>query len=182
MAKTNEKDRLQLIELSAENIRNSINEIKNISKALLPAMVVDLGLMYSINDLIENLKLANSINVEFYTDGDCEEDLQDSQKLMLFRIIQEQVKNVIEHARAKNLIIEMFLSEDDKSIELNISDDGNGFDPETTKKGLGFSNIISRVDLFEGDLKLVTQPGEGCKLRIWIPIQPMQSINNLSFT
>jgi signal transduction histidine kinase len=91
---------------------------------------------------------------------------------MLFRIIQEQVNNVLKHSGAKNLIIELILVENQNRIELNITDDGKGFEPAKIKgkKGLGLSNIVSRADLFGGRASIVSAKGEGCKLSVQVPI------------
>jgi signal transduction histidine kinase len=68
---------------------------------------------------------------------------------MIFRIIQEQVNNVLRHSGARNLLIELTLEETTGRIELNMTDDGKGFNPEKVrKKGLGLSNIRSRADLW----------------------------------
>jgi len=89
----------------------------------------------------------------------------------LFRIIQEQVNNVLKHSGASNLIIDLGLEEAEKRIELNITDDGRGFDPENVpRKGLGLSNIRSRADLFGGKVTILSAPGEGCKLRVQVPL------------
>ena len=97
---------------------------------------------------------------------------EDKLKLMLFRIIQEQVNNVLKHAAAKNLIIELILEEGENCIGLTITDDGKGFHPDKikNKKGLGLSNIMSRADLFGGKLTILSAPGEGCKLRVQVPV------------
>jgi signal transduction histidine kinase len=91
---------------------------------------------------------------------------------MLFRIIQEQVNNVLKHSEARNLIIELVLVEAENRIELFITDDGRGFEPSRIKgkKGMGLSNIISRADLFGGKVSIVSAEGEGCKLNVQIPI------------
>ncbi len=89
---------------------------------------------------------------------------------MLFRIIQEQVNNVLKHAEASNLIIALITDGD--TIDLTISDDGNGFEPEMirSKKGVGLSNITSRAELFNGKVNITTAPRQGCTLNINIPI------------
>lgn len=169
LARSNPKQRLKLIDHTAENINHVINEIRSISRALVPSSVGDLGLMASIHDLIENIRATRAIAVEFYSTGDFDGNIGDQYKLMLFRIIQEQVSNVLKHSEAQNLIIELLLEEDEKMIELSIIDDGNGFDPLKTKKGLGFSNILSRANLFDGKVSIVSAPEEGCTLQIQFP-------------
>lgn len=91
---------------------------------------------------------------------------------MLFRIIQEQVNNVLKHAAANNLVIELIADAEGHVVDLTISDDGKGFELENIrlKKGVGLSNITSRVQLFNGSVNIVTALDQGCKLKINVPI------------
>ncbi len=172
LAASDEEERLNLIARSVKNIHHAINEIRNISRSLVPPSIGDLGLLDSVHDLIESIKAIKAIHIEFYNVGPIEEKISNQQKLMLFRIIQEQVNNVLKHSEARNLIIELILAEADNSIELNIADDGKGFDPAKAKgkNGLGLSNIVNRADLFGGKVSIVSAVGEGCKLSIQVPI------------
>ena len=172
LAKNDAHERLRLISRSAENIQEAIHEIRNISRSLVPASIGDLGLLDSISDLVESIKTTRAIHVEFYPVGAFDERISDKEKLMLFRIIQEQVNNVLRHSGARNLIIELILEEAENRIELNITDDGKGFLLENlkNKKGLGLNNIMSRADLFGGKVTIVSAPGEGCKLRVQVPV------------
>ncbi|MEP7258086.1 MAG: PAS domain S-box protein [Flavitalea sp.] len=170
LARNDDKDRILLINRSVNNISSAISEIRNISRSLVPSSIEDLGLVASIDDLVENIRFTRTINVEFYHQGEIEHVMIDNRKLMLFRIIQEQVTNILKHAEARNLIIELIV--DDKYVNLSISDDGKGFDKEKIKgkKGVGLYNIESRAELVNGTVNMVTEPGKGCKLNVYIPI------------
>lgn len=170
VARSDEKERDNLMEMSMQNIADAINEIRTISRSLVPASIGDLGLAESISDLVESIKITRKLNVEFYQYADLESLLNEQQKLMLFRIVQEQVNNVIKHAAARNLIIE--LSEEDNAIHMSITDDGKGFDTDQVKqrKGLGLTNIMSRAELFNGRVDIIAAPGKGCTLTVHIPI------------
>ena len=169
LARSDEKERLSLISRSAENIFNAINEIRAISRSLVPPSIGDLGIIESINDLIENVRATKQLHAEFYYTPGIEVLINEKQQLMLFRIIQEQVNNVLKHAEASNLIIELMI--DANIVDLTISDNGKGFDKENNKKrGVGLSNIASRTELFNGYVNLITAPGKGCTLNIHIPI------------
>ena len=171
LAKNDNTQRLSLINRSAGNIHNAIREIRNISRSLVPSSIGDLGLQDSITDLVESIRTTKAIHVEFYPVGEIDGQICDKVKLMLFRIIQEQVNNVLKHSGARNLIIELTLLEGENSVELSITDDGKGFNPEKVrKKGLGLSNIMSRADLFGGKVTIQSAAGDGCKLRVQIPI------------
>ncbi len=170
LAKTDTRQKDALIKRSADSIFTAINEIRHISKALVPPSVKDLGLIDSINDLVESLHMTTELQVQFTHSGDFDRIINDKQKLMLFRIIQEQVSNVLKHAAATRINIDLKLRE--KLINLSIVDNGKGFELEKVKfkKGVGLSNIESRAHLFNGEVIITTAPGKGCKLFIQVPI------------
>jgi PAS domain S-box-containing protein len=171
LARNDDKERLSLINRSAVNIHHAIREIRNISRSLVPASIGDLGLVDSLVDLVESVQTTRSIQVKFRPVGNFDERLSDKTKLMIFRIIQEQINNVLRHSGASNLLIELTLEEMTGRIELNMTDDGKGFNPEKVrKKGLGLSNIRSRADLFGGKVTIQSAPGHGCKLRVQVPV------------
>lgn len=173
LAKSDEKDRLSLIQRSYDNIYDAINEIRSISRSLVPPSIGDLGLIESIEDLVENIRATKKLYIEFCYSGNIDAILGQKQKLMLFRIIQEQVNNVLKHANARNIIIELMM--DGHMIHLSVSDDGKGFDYEEVKnnKGVGLQNIASRTELFNGKINIVTAPNKGCKLNIHVPISKL---------
>lgn len=164
VAKTNSKERAQLIKKSSEQIHHAINEITKISRALVPPSISDLGLIESIKDLLENVVVSHKIKVEFKSEGDIENEVNENQKLMLFRIINQQVNNIITHAEAKRLSVQLII--DELSIELMITDDGKGFDPQklTNNSGTGLTDILSRGKLFNAKVNIISAPGKGCKL------------------
>lgn len=170
VAQNNSKERISLIKRSAQNVHQAINEIRNISKALVPPSISDLGLIASINDLAENITITKALKINFFQEGDIETNINDNQKLMLFRIIQEQVNNVLRHAQASYVSIR--LSAGKTCAELIITDNGKGFDLENArlKKGVGLSNIISRAEMFHGKVDIQTAPGAGCTLKVNIPL------------
>ncbi|HEY8388972.1 MAG TPA: PAS domain S-box protein, partial [Parasegetibacter sp.] len=175
LSKTDEVNRLNLITRSANNIAETINEIRKLSRSLVPPSIGDLGLVDSIVDLVENVRLSSIININFKPVNIQEQLIEDNMKLMLYRIIQEQVSNVIKHAHAKNLNIDLIFEK--QFIRLVITDDGKGFDLNKVKRGLGISNMISRTNLFNGNIKFLTSPGKGCKLIMQVPINQKQTSN-----
>ncbi|MEQ1678911.1 MAG: ATP-binding protein, partial [Chitinophagaceae bacterium] len=98
-------------------------------------------------------------------------------KLMIFRIIQEQVNNIVRHAEAS--LIQIKLESDAESIILGITDNGKGFDPAHTKKGQGFSNISNRAALFNASVEIDSTPGNGCRLSVIIPVEVTGEDNEL---
>ncbi|KIC94816.1 PAS domain S-box protein [Flavihumibacter solisilvae] len=159
----------QMMKRSSDTIMSAINEIRKISRSLMPASISDLGLISSVNDLVQNIAIARQLVVDFRYDPDLDKLLNAKQKLMLFRIIQEQVNNVLKHAHASSLII--VISSLPDLIRLEIADNGIGFDLEQAKMkdGVGLSNILSRAAIFDAAVQVKTAPGKGCQLIIDLP-------------
>jgi two-component system sensor histidine kinase UhpB len=168
-ASLQEKDlQEELANRSIKNLQLAINEIRKISKSLVPPVMMDKnGLIDSVQDLIENIRLVNPFAINFSYEEEKLHSVSPQQQLALYRIVQEQFNNIIKHAQAHNVVIE--LSEKNNFIDLNIRDDGKGFDPRERRKGVGLSNILSRIELFDGKLEVISSKGEGCILKIHVP-------------
>ena len=157
-----------LISKSSKNIIYVINEIRQLSRSLMDPSIGDLGLVDSIADLSESINLTKQVAVKVIADREVEEVLDDSQKLMVFRIIQEGLNNIVKYAKAQTVVIKIKKEED--YIKMKIADDGIGFVPDTIKKGIGLKNIQNRVYLANGNLLVETAPEKGCKIMITFPI------------
>ena len=148
------------------------HEIRRLSQSLAPPELRDIGLVESIRDLCDLLKNLHAFSIKFEHHAFNEDKIPDVMKLMLFRILQEQVNNIIRHANASNIIVT--LEADASDLKLSIADDGNGYDPQLIKKGLGLTNIINRVELFDGTAEVITSPGNGCFLQVRVPLKEWQ--------
>jgi PAS domain S-box-containing protein len=145
-----------------------INEIRKLSQSLVPPTLGDIGLVESVQDICDSLKRTHTFTIEFNHRYFSEKTMADNMKLMLFRIIQEQINNIIRHAGANAVNINLGLRQG--TIELVISDNGKGFDRASIgKKGLGLSNIINRAGLFNGKVDINSAPGRGCTIRVVVP-------------
>jgi signal transduction histidine kinase len=167
-ASLQEKDMQEELALrSIKNLQLAINEIRKISKSLVPPVMDKNGFIDSVQDLIENIRLVNPFAIDFSYKKEQFSNVSPQQQLALYRIVQEQFNNIIKHAQAHNVLIE--LSEQNNFIDLNIKDDGKGFDPKERRKGVGLSNILSRIELFDGKLEVISSKGHGCTLKIHVP-------------
>ena len=95
------------------------------------------------------------------------EDIDDDLKLNIYRVIQEQINNIIKHADPKNVSVTVIAK--NKIIYLTVTDDGKGFDMEKRRTGIGISNMMNRVESFNGKTEIVSSPGNGCRTTIEIP-------------
>lgn len=164
-AMTDEEMRQELLERSTELVSNAINEIRKISKSLITPGLREIGLFESIEDIIDDLKVAGAqfaINLDL--ENITEEQIEDRQKLTIFRIVQEQLNNIVKHAQATQVLIR--LSGEGDHIVLTVADNGVGFEVGRHRKGVGITNIISRAELLNGKVDIQSAPGEGCTLSV----------------
>jgi len=169
VAKPELKD--DLIKKSSENLASAINEVRRLSQSLMSLSLEDLGLVDSIDDLLETFHSTKKLSPVFIHYGFDENDLNENQKLILFRILEEALMNISKHSEATSVRIELL--ERDKKIQLIIEDNGKGFDSFAIKKGEGLNNIRNRVYLVSGNLTIETHPGKGCKLVVQLPLDPI---------
>ena len=152
-----------------KNISDIINEIRHLSQSLVPPTLGDIGLVESMRDICNSLKVMHRFELEFAHRYFNEENIPDNMKLMFFRIFQEQVNNIIRHADATE--IRILLEADAEHIVMFISDNGKGFDPDHHRKGQGLKNIVNRATLFKGRVDIKTAPGKGCALTVHVPLE-----------
>jgi signal transduction histidine kinase len=133
------------IEETKNLLEISLNQVRNISHALSPAFLMDLGLEKSIQNFIDNLPLKTHFSYQV------QQTLSQAQTLALYRIVLELCQNTIKYAQAENLFIEMV--EENNNLHLFYKDDGIGIEKTQieAKKGLGLRNIETRVKVFEGE-------------------------------
>jgi PAS domain S-box-containing protein len=158
---------MEMISYAHKNVSDIINELRHLSQSLVPPSLGDLGLIESVQDLCAAIGRTHTFELEFHHRHFSEEDLPENMKLMFFRIIQEQINNIVRHAYANLVLIR--LQADAEQIILTISDNGKGFDPAQHKKGLGFTSIANRASLFGGKMHIETAPGKGSTVTIAVP-------------
>lgn len=167
--KNNKAGEGDLVQQCHEYVHMAMEEIRKISKSLNTSIVKDIGLANCIKEVITQLQHNMAISTTFQYCQILEEQLSNEQKLMVFRIIQEQVSNIIKHASATQVLID--ISKSDTNLKLIIKDNGVGFNSRTVKKGIGLSNIRNRVETFNGSFVVKSAPHAGCCLEISIPLE-----------
>jgi len=148
-------------------ILTAIEEIRRLSKEMVTPQLKENGLIASITTLVADLNAAQIMSVLFHHQDEVEM-LSSGKKVTVFRIVQEQVKNTIKYSKAKNLVIDLRLNAED--VQLIVEDDGVGFDPKQTRRGIGLSNIYERTRFYNGTVKIKTEPGKGCRMTVRIPL------------
>jgi len=157
------------IKRSSDIITTAIEEIRKLSKSMTESFHREIGLQLSVEDLVESIRrLAEDIRIglDFYLPKEL--TLDDKLKTAVFRIIQEQLNNVLKHAGAKK--VQVSIRQEGRLLLLQVTDDGKGFDLLKKRDGIGINNIINRAEVFGGQVVFDTAPERGCRLSISFPL------------
>lgn len=168
MARRDDKNSKAYLEKTSGFIVDVIKEIRRISKHLIVPKTDIIGLFDNIKNLIFDLHEINPIKIKFTEDGIREDEIDEKLQLTIYRIIQEQVNNILKHSEATNANIK--LGKEKKDIVLTIADNGKGDTSNNVKKGVGIINIKSRAALCNGKVTVETAPGKGYELKVVMPL------------
>lgn len=169
-AKDNPAQQSLMLTRSADSITMAIEEIRRLSKSMIETFHREVGLKLSVQDLIENIQLARNCHITLDYSVPGEEQLDDKLKTTIFRIIQEQLNNTIKHADASEITVS--INQDEATCQVLIEDNGNGFDTRAKRKGIGITNMMTRAELFNGRVKIDSEPGQGCRMHAIFNLRP----------
>jgi two-component system sensor histidine kinase UhpB len=160
----NPRIRKMLIANATEHIDLAIAEIRAIGKR---QVIPPKG--FNLKELIDELvmEMNDRTGTTFICIMPADLAIDDDLKLNIYRIVQEQIMNILKHACASAARITICPVHD--ALLVKITDDGRGFDPLIKRKGIGISNIINRVESFNGTVLIDSNPGQGCSIDIRIP-------------
>lgn len=150
-----------------EDVRNSIDEIRNLSHQLAPSKFKSDNFILAVRQLIKSINKANSFKIITHFDKIDDANLDSDRQLNLYRILQEQLQNIIKHADASEIEISMRFND---MLELRIFDNGKGFDPKSKTNGIGLQNIRNRAEIYGGYCEIKSSYAGGCELMVKLPI------------
>lgn len=161
------KQELKELEVS---MTETIEEVRQMSFNLMPAILSELGLVLALKNLCQKMQNQTGIQFIFETDGNFGA-FSEKQSTYLFRMVQEGLNNAVKHAAAT--LVSVHLIEFPDFYMLIIEDNGTGFNysPQLHEKGHGLYSIKERTDILKGKLIVQTAPGEGTVIRVKIPKQ-----------
>lgn len=156
------------IESSYANINLAIGEVRKLSKQLVkPAF--DTSLKEALKDMTDEWQALAEVDIDFCAMTFSEEQVDEGLKLTLYRIVQEQLNNIVKYATASRVFVQ--LKTDPENVYLLIKDNGVGFDTNKKSKGIGLRNIDHRVRFHKGRATIHSQPGAGCTIEICVPLK-----------
>ena len=157
------REAIDLTEMTMEKIRLLAHNLR-------PPALDAVGLSQAMEDLCRKISRQARLKIDF--SGSDVANLPDYIKISLYRVLQEALTNVMKHAQASVVIIN--LQDESNKIILTISDNGKGFSKnnlsdELTRKGIGLLGMQERIEALGGKLEVSTQPAKGTTLLIEIP-------------
>jgi signal transduction histidine kinase len=169
------------IDNTLSQVSKAINDLRDLSKSFNTDNISAIGLISAIGNELDMIGKTDSHKTEFKIEGSSRK-LESQKELILFRIVQEALHNIIKHAAAKNVKVLAVYSPEE--LELQIQDDGKGFDltplneEANTGFGLGIRNMHNRAKLIGADFTMSSSTGTGTIVKIVLPFENIQAISN----
>ena len=168
------------IDNTLSQVSKAINDLRDLSKSFNTDNITAIGLVRAIESELEMIKKTDFLKTEFNSTG-VKRKLEPQKELILFRIVQEALHNIIKHAGAKTVKVSAAYT--DTELELQIADDGKGFDLSPINQegesgfGLGLRNMQNRAKLIAAEFSMSSDSGEGTVVKIVLPFENIQQNN-----
>jgi signal transduction histidine kinase len=148
-------------------LQDCINEIRDLSKRLSAPTLGKISLEESVKDLLDSINSTSKVRISRNLQGLENQVLKKELHLGVYRILQEQLNNVLKHSDASEVQVQIEYKEN--RLRLCITDNGKGFAVRNTRGGIGLMNMQTRAESLNGSLQLQSEPGRGCKLEVVLP-------------
>ncbi len=155
----------KLYQKTLDLINNAADELRKVAHNMMPEVLMKLGLAEAIREFCNNITAGKSLLITFQAFG-MEKRLCSSTEIMIYRIVQELVQNIIKHARASEAIIQ--INRDHNRLSLIIEDNGCGFNLKEAgaKNGMGLETVKSRVAYLNGHITVDSRKDIGTTIMI----------------
>ncbi len=163
-------DNAQAFERSMDMLDSSIKEMRRVAHNMMPEVLVKYGLDTALKEFCNDIGRSGVLQVNYQSFGMDQATIELTVTVTIYRIVQELVNNVIKHAAARNILVQLHFSQPDKQLSITIEDDGKGFDPAILKQstGLGWRSIQNRVEFLKGKLDVNSSIDKGTSVLIEI--------------
>lgn len=153
----------------------TLEVVRKMALDLRPSALDDLGLAAALQWYTDDLARRTQIEVAFRSTG-LEDRLPDDVEIVVYRIVQEALTNVVKHANARRVAVSV--ARDDRFVVASVVDDGCGFNVDSIRgsreRGLGLFGMQERASLVGGMFQITSQPGQGTRVAITIPLESNQ--------
>lgn len=148
----------------------AVQEVRNISHNLMPVALVSKGLFAAIHGLAERINQGAGPQMEVYAE-EVDQRFSADYELAVYRMVQEVLNNMLKHADASRIVLDMQL--DENELTISIRDNGKGFALHKMKesKGIGWANLQARTDILGGMMEVESTEGQGTTVFFALPLQ-----------
>jgi signal transduction histidine kinase len=162
----NNREIESLAHSSEQFITEAMADVRQLLLNLSPTVLEEFGYATAVEGLVNKINETRQINFNLVVFG-MKQRLQKDYELALYRITQELINNVLKHAEAKHVSLQ--IGQRDEKIILMMEDDGKGFDVNAHKDGYGLNNLAARTKLMQGTMVIDSNAGKGTSVLIEIP-------------
>jgi signal transduction histidine kinase len=158
-------DNMAVFERSLDMIDTSIKELRRVAHNMMPEMLTKFGLDEALKDYCSTINTTKLLTVRYQSLGIMTR-LDSATEIIVYRIVQELLNNILKHAVASEVFVQL-IRENDR-LNIVVEDNGKGFDTAMLEnnKGAGWVNIRSRVEYLKGQLDVHSEPGKGTLVNI----------------
>ena len=153
----------ELLGQAIGRLDSSIGELRRVARNLMPEALLAFGLAQALQDLCAATQQAGGVPVQLHLHG-LETRLPQPLEVELYRLVQELLNNVLKHARAQQVLVQ--LMRHDAELHLVVEDDGQGFDTAAAGTGVGLRSVQARARYLGGTLEVQSQPGQGTSVSL----------------
>lgn len=156
----------QAFERSMDMLDSSIKEMRRVAHNMMPETLVKYGLDTALRDFCADMNMSGAVKVIYQSVGIDNEKIEQTTAITIYRIVQELVNNILKHATATQAIVQV--NKINGQVSITVEDDGKGFDTAILQqcRGMGWSNILSRVEFMKGKMDIQSEPGKGTSVHI----------------
>lgn len=170
----NEKDTATIqINNAVSMIGEVITDLSDLSRSMSSEIILSNGFIKAMEFEVNQMNKPGMYSIRLKITGESV-FMEARRELILFRIVQEALNNIIKHAEATEILIELFFTED--ALELMINDNGKGFNKDKLQSGNGFINMQKRAQSLNGLCDIFSEPGKGTRITIKIPLYEQKEI------
>lgn len=158
-------DNMAVFERSLDLIDTSIKELRRVAQNMMPEILSKFGLDEGLKEYSNSINATKLLEVKYQSIG-MEKRIEGSSEIIIYRIIQELLNNIMKHASATEARVQLIKQEN--RFNIIVEDDGKGFDKTLIKSntGAGLANVQSRVDYLKGQLEIHSEIGKGTLVNI----------------
>jgi signal transduction histidine kinase/ligand-binding sensor domain-containing protein len=163
---TNNKEIGTMAQISEQYIKEVVNDLRQLLMNLSPLVLEEFGYVVAVEGLANKINETNLIQFTLNVFG-FKQRMQKEYELYLYRITQELISNILKHADARNISLQVGIR--DEKIILIMADDGRGFNVNELNGGYGLKNLETRTKIMSGKMTIESNPGNGTNVLIEIP-------------